>query len=150
MVRGVHDVSVRFSRCCAPLPGDEIIGFVTRGRGISIHRTDCVNVMGLTERERGRLIEAEWDKKAMKGDPDETYLAEINIYANNRSGLLVDISKVFTEAGLDIRSINSKAAKNGVMTVTMGFEIHNTAELEGTVNKLRRIESVIDIERTSG
>ena len=150
VVRGVHDVSVRFSRCCAPLPGDEIIGFVTRGRGISIHRTDCVNVMGLTELERGRLIEAEWDKKAMKGDPDETYLAEINIYANNRSGLLVDISKVFTEAGLDIRSINSKAAKNGVMTVTMGFEIHNTAELEGTVNKLRRIESVIDIERTSG
>lgn len=150
VVRGVHDVSVRFSRCCAPLPGDEIVGFVTRGRGISIHRTDCVNVMGLTELERGRLIEAEWDKKVMKGDPDETYLAEINIYANNRSGLLVDLSKVFTEAGLDIRSINSKAAKNGVMTVTMGFEIHNTAELEGTVNKLRRIESVIDIERASG
>ncbi len=150
VVRGVHDVSVRFSKCCAPLPGDEIVGFVTRGRGISIHRTDCVNVMGLTELERGRLIEAEWDKKVMKGSADETYLAEINIYANNRSGLLVDISKVFTEAGIDIRSINSKASKHDVMTVTMGFEIHNTAELEGTINKLRRIDSVIDIERASG
>ncbi|MBQ7583850.1 MAG: bifunctional (p)ppGpp synthetase/guanosine-3',5'-bis(diphosphate) 3'-pyrophosphohydrolase [Lachnospiraceae bacterium] len=150
VVRGVHDVSVRFSKCCAPLPGDEIVGFVTRGRGISIHRTDCVNVMGLTELERGRLIEAEWDKKVMKGSADETYLAEINIYANNRSGLLVDISKIFTEAGLDIRSINSKASKHDVMTVTLGFEIHNTAELEGTINKLRRVESVIDIERASG
>ncbi len=150
VVRGVHDVSVRFSKCCAPLPGDEIVGFVTRGRGISIHRTDCVNVMGLSELERARLIEAEWDKKILNGSPDETYLAEINIYANNRSGLLVDISKVFTEAGIDIRSINSKASKQDVMTVTMGFEIHNTAELEGTVNKLRRIESIIDIERASG
>lgn len=150
VVSGVHDVSVRFSKCCAPLPGDEIVGFVTRGRGISIHRTDCVNVMGLTELERGRLIEAEWDKKVMKGSADETYLAEINIYANNRSGLLVDISKIFTEAGIDIQSVNSKASKHGVMTVTMGFEIHNTAELEGTINKLRRIESVIDIERASG
>ncbi len=150
VVRGVHDVSVRFSKCCAPLPGDEIVGFVTRGRGISIHRTDCVNVMGLTELERGRLIEAEWDRKVMKGSADETYLAEINIYANNRSGLLVDISKVFTEAGIDIRSINSKASKHDVMTVTLGFEIHNTAELEGTINKLRRVDSVIDIERASG
>lgn len=150
VVRGVHDVSVRFSKCCAPLPGDEIVGFVTRGRGISIHRTDCVNVMGLTELERGRLIEAEWDKKVMKGGTDETYLAEINIYANNRSGLLVDISKIFTEAGLDIRSINSMASKQDVMTVTLGFEIHNTAELEGMINKLRRVDSVIDIERASG
>ena len=150
VVRGVHDLSVRFSKCCAPLPGDEIIGFVTRGRGISIHRTDCVNIMSLSELERGRLIEAGWDKKSMKGSPDEMYLAEINIYANNRSGLLVDISKVFTESGIDIRSINSKASKQDVMTVTMGFEVHNTAELEGTINKLRRIESVIDIERASG
>ena len=150
VVSGVHDVSVRFSKCCAPLPGDEIIGFVTRGRGISIHRTDCANIMSLTELERSRLIEAEWDKNTMKGSQDETYLAEINIYANNRSGLLVDISRIFTEAGIDIQSINSKASKQGVMTVTLGFEIHNTAELEGTINKLRRIESIIDIERASG
>ena len=150
VVSGVHDVSVRFSKCCAPLPGDEIIGFVTRGRGISIHRTDCANIMSLTELERSRLIEAEWDKNTMKGSLDETYLAEINIYANNRSGLLVDISRIFTEAGIDIQSINSKASKQGVMTVTLGFEIHNTAELEGTINKLRRIESIIDIERASG
>ncbi|MBO5552198.1 MAG: bifunctional (p)ppGpp synthetase/guanosine-3',5'-bis(diphosphate) 3'-pyrophosphohydrolase [Lachnospiraceae bacterium] len=150
VVRGVHDVSVRFSKCCAPLPGDEIIGFVTRGRGISIHRTDCVNIMSLSELERSRLIEAEWDKSTIRGSQNETYLAEINIYANNRSGLLVDISKIFTEAGIDIQSINSKASKQGVMTVSLGFEIHNTAELEGTINKLRRVENIIDIERASG
>lgn len=150
VVRGVHDLSVRFSKCCAPLPGDEIVGFVTRGRGISIHRTDCVNIMGLSELERGRLIDAEWDKQAIKGKSNETYLAEINIYANNRSGLLVDLSKVFTEAGIDIRSINSMASKQNVMTVIMGFEIKNTSELDQIVNRLRRVESVIDIERASG
>ncbi len=150
VVKGVHDLSVRFSKCCAPLPGDEIVGFVTRGRGISIHRTDCVNIMGLTELERARLIDAEWDKHAIRGKSNETYLAEINIYANNRSGLLVDISRVFTESGVDIRSINSAASKQNVMTVIMGFEIHTTAELDQIVNKLRRVDSVIDIERASG
>ena len=90
VVKGIADLSVRFSKCCSPVPGDEIVGFVTRGRGISIHRTDCVNMMNLPEMERVRLIDAEWqvpDKSTA-----EKYTAEIKIYANNRNGLLVDIS----------------------------------------------------------
>ena len=90
IVKGIHDVAVRFSRCCNPVPGDEIVGFVTRGRGVSIHRTDCVNIINLPEEERARLIDAEWQKQE-SGTGEEKYTAEIQIFANNRIGLLVDI-----------------------------------------------------------
>ena len=95
VVKGIHDVAVRFSKCCNPVPGDEIVGFVTRGRGISIHRTDCVNIINFPANERARLIEAEWEQGQTAGD---TYEVEINIFANNRTGLIVDISRMFTEA----------------------------------------------------
>ena len=72
VVKGLHDLAVRFSRCCAPVPGDEIIGFVTRGRGVSIHRTDCVNMMNLSEADRQRIIEAEWSVDS-QGSADEDY-----------------------------------------------------------------------------
>ena len=106
VVKGIHDVAVRFSKCCSPIPGDEIVGFVTRGRGISIHRTDCVNVLNMPEIDRKRLIEAEWQMPDRSDS--EKYEAEINVYANNRTGLLVDISKIFTERKIDLRSINSR------------------------------------------
>ena len=150
VVRGVHDVSVRFSKCCSPLPGDEIVGFVTRGRGISIHRTDCVNIVNLPDSDRSRLIEAEWDKNSGKSSEDESYVAEINIYANNRSGLLIDITKAFSDSSLDIQGVNTRISKHGVATITMSFEIHSTEELERIMTKLRNIPNVIDIERTSG
>ncbi len=66
VVRGIHDLAVRFSRCCSPVPGDEIVGFVTRGRGITIHRTDCVNILNLPEIERSRLIDAEWQGRKLR------------------------------------------------------------------------------------
>ena len=91
VVKGVDDVAVRFSKCCSPVPGDEIVGFVTRGRGVSIHRKDCVNIINLPEEERGRLIEAGW--AANNDEGTGTYLADIKVYANNRTGLLVDILK---------------------------------------------------------
>ncbi len=150
IVRGVHDVSVHFSKCCSPLPGDEIIGFVTRGRGISIHRTDCVNVVNLTADDRERLIEAEWQLPEGENAGGETYTAEINIYATNRNGLLVDITRIFTESGIAITSCNSRTSKQGVATVSMGFEIHNTDELNRIIDKLRAVPSIVDIERTSG
>ena len=102
VVKGIHDLAVRFSKCCAPVPGDEIIGFVTRGRGISIHRTDCINILSLPEEERARLIPAEW--QAPEGESAK-YRTEIKIFSNNRVGLFVDISKVFTERGIDITAI---------------------------------------------
>ena len=104
VVKGLYDVAVHFSKCCSPVPGDEIVGFVTRGRGVSIHRTDCINVMNLSEMEQARLIDAEWQQGAAEGG-NGVYLAEIKIFGNNRTGLLVDITKLFTERGIDISSI---------------------------------------------
>lgn len=149
VVKGIHDVAVRFSRCCSPVPGDEIVGFVTRGRGVSIHRTDCINVINLPEEERVRLIDAEWQQ----GDGDdgkERYSTEIQIYANNRIGIFVDISKVFTERQIDITSINVRTSKQGKATILMTFDIHGKEELNRLTDKIRQIEGVLDIERTAG
>ena len=147
VVKGIHDVAVRFSKCCNPIPGDEVVGFVTRGRGITIHRTDCVNVMNMSEMDRSRLIEAEWqqDNRA-----SEQYMAEINVYANNRTGLLVDISKIFTERKIDVRSINSRTNKQEKATISMNFNVSSKEELNSLIEKIRQIDSVIDVERTTG
>ena len=147
VVKGIDDVAVRFSRCCNPVPGDEIVGFVTRGRGVSIHRTDCVNVLHMTELERMRMIEAEW--QGFGGGVGEKYPAEITIYANNRTGLLVDLSKVFTERGIDMTSLNSRVSKQGTASLSVTFEISGTEELNKIIEKLRQIDSIIDIERSA-
>ena len=153
MVRGIHDLAVRYPKCCAPLPGDDIIGFVTRGRGITIHRTDCVNVINMPEEDRQRFIEAEWDTEEHDKNDNHggsTYLSELNIYANNRNGLLLDVSRTFTDAGISIDALNSKTSKQGVATISVSFELHNTSELNMISEKLRNIPNVIDIERTMG
>ncbi len=147
VVRGVDDVAVRFSKCCSPVPGDEIIGFVTRGRGVSIHRTDCVNIINLPEIERGRLIDAEWQAGS---EESSKYLAEIVIYAHNRNGLLADISRALTEKNIDIMSMNTKTSKQGIATMAASFYIGSREELNHTIEKLRNVESVMDIERTTG
>ncbi len=149
VVRGIHDVAVRFSRCCSPVPGDEIVGFVTRGRGVSIHRTDCINIINLLESERVRLIDAEW-QRAESAENKERYSTEIQIYANNRIGMFVDISKVFTERQIDITSMNVRTSKQGKATIIMTFDIHGKEELTKVTDKLRQIEGVLDIERTAG
>ena len=148
VVKGIHDVAVRFSKCCNPIPGDEIVGFVTRGRGITIHRTDCVNVLNMSEIDRTRLIEAEWQQPDVKAV--EKYTAGIQVYANNRTGLLVDLSKIFTERKIDLRSINSRTNKQEKATISMSFEISSKEELRSLIEKIRQVESVIDVERTTG
>ncbi len=147
IVEGMDDVAVRFSKCCSPVPGDEIVGFVTRGRGVSIHRTDCVNIMNLPDIERGRLIEASW--AADEGAQDGKYMTEIVIYANNRIGILTDLSKIFTERNIDVNSINSRTSKSDIATISMTFATQGTEELNSLIAKIRTIDSIIDIERTS-
>lgn len=147
IVEGMDDVAVRFSKCCSPVPGDEIVGFVTRGRGVSIHRTDCINIMNLPEHERGRLIEASW--AGDEGSQDGKYMTEIVIYANNRVGILTDLSRIFTERNIDVNSINSRTSKSDIATITMTFAIQGTEELNSLIAKIRTIDSIIDIERTS-
>ncbi len=149
MVKGIHDLAVRFPKCCSPVPGDEIVGFITRGRGISIHRTDCINIINLPEIERERLMDAEWEASPNEAG-SEKYLAEIKIYANNRNGLLADISRALTEKSIDILSMNTRVNKQGVATLATSFEITSRDELNRIIDKINSIESVIDIERTTG
>lgn len=149
VVKGIDDVAVRFSRCCNPVPGDEIVGFVTRGRGLSIHRTDCINMIHLTESERARLIDAEWESDVTQ-EATGQYLAEIKMYAHDRQGFLMEMSKIFTEADVDVKSMNVRTSKQGTATIETGFIVHGRDELEHIVKKLRQIEGVIDIERTTG
>ena len=149
VVHGLYDVAVHFSKCCNPVPGDEIVGFVTRGRGISIHRTDCVNIMNLSEIEKDRLIEAEWQDTALT-DNDAEYQADLKIFSHDRPGLLVDVSRVFTEKEINISGIQSKTSKQGIATIEVFFNIKGRAQISSLVEKLRQIDSVIDVERTTG
>ncbi len=144
IVKGIDDVAVRFSRCCSPLPGDEIVGFVTRGRGISIHRTDCVNMVSLAESEKSRLIDAEWQESITS---QENFQVEIRIFCNNRIGMFADISKIFTERQIDISSMNSKTSKQGTATISMSFETRGVTALNQLIQRLKAIPSVIDVER---
>ena len=148
VVKGIHDVAVRFSKCCNPIPGDEIVGYVTRGRGVTIHRTDCINVMNMSSEDRNRLIDAEWQVPEV--ETGERYIADLNIYAFNRTGLIVDISKLFTERKIDISSLNTRTSKQGIATINISFEVGSKEELNSLIEKLRQIESVKDIERTAG
>lgn len=149
VVKGIDDMAVRFSRCCNPVPGDEIVGFVTRGRGLSIHRTDCVNMIHLTETERARLIDAEWESDVAEKSGGQ-YLAEIKMYANDRTGLLMEMSKIFTEGKIDVKSMNVRTSKQGTATIEAGFIVHGREELARIIEKLRQLEGVLDIERSIG
>ena len=149
VVKGIDDMAVRFSRCCNPVPGDEIVGFVTRGRGLSIHRTDCINMIHLSEAERARLIPAEWETEVTEKSGGQ-YLAEIKMYANDQQGLLMEISRIFTEENVDVKSMNVRTSKKGTATIEMGFIVHGREELERIVKKLQQLSGIIDIERATG
>lgn len=147
IVKGIDDVAVRFSKCCAPVPGDEIVGYITRGRGVSIHRTDCINVLCMDEFDRERLIEADW----AEGPVQETnlYSTEIIIYASESTGLVFELSKIFNEENINLTGMNVRTSKQGKATVSVKFEIRSKEQLTKLISKVRNIEGVIDIERTS-
>ena len=123
------------------------MGFVTRGRGITIHRTDCINILNLPESERERLIDAEWESGSAN---NQMYAVEINVYAFDRSGLLVDLSKLFMERKIDISKINVSTNKQGQATVDMTFFVRGKEELNSLIEKIRQVSGVIDIERSKG
>ncbi len=144
-VKGVGDISVRFSKCCSPVPGDEIVGFVTRGRGVSIHRTDCVNIINLDDLERHRLIESEWQLPT--GVADDVYFrADIKVVGDDRIGLLFDVSNVFTELKIAVKSINARIVK-GEALFNIGIIIKSKEELDKTMKRLLSVQGVHEAER---
>ena len=147
IVKGIHDLAVRYARCCNPVPGDEVVGFVTRGRGITVHRTDCINIMDLSEDEKARRIEVEGDNNPGNG---ESYSTELQLFTNNRIGLIVDISKVLADDNIAIQGMNTHSAKNGKVTILLSFEVPNREVLNTIIGKLRKIQGVYEIERGKG
>lgn len=150
VVEGIGDVAVRFSKCCSPVPGDEIIGFVTRGRGVTIHRTDCINVINLSNEERGRLINAEWDTQFAKGESNTSYLAELKVTANDRVGLIVEISRQLADDDISVKGFNVRTTKDMLAIFNVTIEIKTKEQLERVVTRLKNLRDVIEVERVSG
>ncbi len=148
VVNGVEDLAVRFSKCCSPVPGDEIIGFITRGRGVSIHRTDCVNMIHLNEVERHRLIESEWGS-IVEVSKDMVYRADIQIIGGNRDGLLLDVSRVLTEENLAVKSLNARSVSIDKSIFNVTIEINSVTQLNKLIKKLQLLDGVDDIIRTN-
>ncbi len=149
MVKGLQDLSVHFSRCCNPVPGDEIIGYITRGRGISIHRTDCMNIIAIPDEEKERLMPADWSSSSdqVKG---LKFTTMITIFCQNRIGMFADVSRTLTENGIDIQTAASKVAKNGVATIELSFDVSDIEEVNKLITRLQAIPGVMDITRSAG
>jgi GTP pyrophosphokinase len=146
-VKGLDDVAVRLSKCCSPVPGDDIIGFVTRGRGVSIHRTDCSNIIHLSPADKFRLLDAQWPES---DDGSTQYEVEILVYCHDRIGLLVDITKIFTERKLDIHKVHTNTSKQGIATMEFGFAINGIEDLTELFQKVRQVDGVVDVQRAAG
>jgi guanosine-3',5'-bis(diphosphate) 3'-pyrophosphohydrolase len=140
-VEGLDDLMVRLSRCCTPVPGDEIIGFVTRGRGVSVHRADCANAIGLVNQSE-RLIEVEWDH-----DQPATYVVSIEIEALDRSRLLRDVAQVLSEHHVNILSSSSQTSSDRVAKLRFDFELADPSHLDSMIGAMKRIDSVYDAYR---
>jgi GTP pyrophosphokinase len=146
-VKGLGITDVRFSKCCSPVPGDEIVGFVTRGRGVSIHRTDCINVINLSEEERGRLLEAEWNL----GDSDKSvksYTADIKVIGMDRTHLTGDILNILYSEGVPFTKIDARTVKDKDI-VNITIEIKSRNQMEIIWKKILAIPDVITIERVT-
>ena len=144
VVKGIDNCLVRLSRCCNPVPGDEIIGYITRGRGVSVHRKDCSNIRNTIIDGDARLIEVYWYKNV---STNVSYLAEITLKANDRSGLIVEITNAIGESRIPLRAINARTSKDMSVLMQMTLEINNTSQLDRIISKMSRIKDVFEISR---
>ncbi|MFQ7175125.1 MAG: ACT domain-containing protein, partial [Streptococcus salivarius] len=146
IIQGASGLLMRIAKCCNPVPGDEIEGYITKGRGIAIHRSDCNNIKSQEGYEQ-RLIEVEWDER----NANKSYLAEIDIYGLNRSGLLNDVLQILSNTTKSIATVNAQPTKDmKFANIHVSFEIANLIELTGLVDKIKIIPDVYSVKRTNG
>jgi GTP pyrophosphokinase len=141
-VEGLDDVMVRLSRCCTPVPGDEIIGFVTRGRGVSVHRADCANATSLTQGGAERMIEVEWDRERTG-----VFVASVEVKALDRARLLADVSRVLSDYHVNILSSSCQTSTDRMSRMRFEFELADPAHLESLLTSVKRVDSVFDAYR---
>lgn len=144
VVKGVEDMLVRFAKCCNPVPGDDIIGYITRGRGVTIHRADCVN-FEKSEDSSSRFIEVAWDKK----EQQSSYSSEVQIIAPDRKGLLGEITVLITDLNLTVTGVNAKLSKNNIAIINLTLEISNSEQLTKLINKIKSMPEIIEVKRNS-
>ena len=145
VIQGIGDTNVRFSKCCSPLPGDEVVGFVTRGRGVTIHRTDCVNIIYMDEMNRLRIIEAEWNVGV---ESRHSYRADLRIWCMDRENMLLDITKVLSDEGLNVKSLNVRT-DHGEAIMDLGVEVLNRNQFQRLQDKIKQQAGVYEIERAT-
>ncbi len=141
VVKGIENCLVKLSKCCNPLPGDEIIGYITKGRGVSVHRKDCINVKDLLT-EGNRMIDVEWYKEAK-----ETYQVEVEVLANDRSGLLVDVLNALKETKAKLIGVNTRTTRERIAMIDISVEIENLEELNKVQKVIRKVDSVYEVRR---
>jgi GTP pyrophosphokinase len=142
-VEGLDDVMVRLSRCCTPVPGDEIMGFVTRGRGVSVHRTDCANAVSLSSEQGGRLIDVEWDRD----HGNDTYVVSIEVRSLDRTRLLRDVASVLADHHVSVLSSQTQAGADRTSRMRFDFELADPSHLDSLLASLRQVDSVYDAYR---
>ncbi|MFC4769695.1 RelA/SpoT family protein [Effusibacillus consociatus] len=140
-VRGIDNLLIRFSRCCSPVPGDEIVGFVTRGRGVSVHRTDCPNITNEQEEEK-RFLEVEWESS-----PAIAYNVDIEVTALDRRGLTIEVMNAIAETKTDITAVQARADKRKIATINLQINIRNVDHLHSVVERIKRIKDVYTVRR---
>ena len=145
VIQGVGDTNVRFSKCCSPLPGDEVVGFVTRGRGVTIHRTDCVNIIHMDDANRRRIIEAEWN---VESAARRAYRADLRIRCMDRTNMLLDITRVLSDEGLSVKSLNVRT-DHGEAVMDLGVEVINRGQFQRLQDKIKQQSGVYEIERAT-
>lgn len=145
IVKGESGMLVRFAKCCTPLPGDNIIGYITRGRGVSVHRADCVSLKDESV-EADRLIEVEWEHQA----ENTSYSAEIRVISYDRTGLLAELSVTFASQDIPVASLSAHKAKNGTYVINVTLTIKSTQQLSKVIKDLLRIPDIIEVTRVSG
>jgi GTP pyrophosphokinase len=141
-VKGVDNLLIRFSKCCNPVPGDEIIGFITKGRGISVHRKDCINVQSLPEDEKQRFIDVEWDMAV-----SASFQVEIYVEAMDRLRLLQDVTAALAEQGVNILASSSTTHRDGIVEMRYLFEIGDLSRLDSVLREVRETDGVFEARR---
>ena len=141
VVKGIDNCLVKLSKCCNPLPGDEIIGYITKGRGVSVHRKDCVNINDLLK-EENRIIEVEWYNQEKV-----TYTVEVEIFANDRNGLLADIIQKINDSKAKILGVNARATKERIAVTEVTLEVDSLESLNKIIRELRKVDSVYEVNR---
>jgi GTP pyrophosphokinase len=146
-VQGINNLLIRLARCCSPVPGDEIIGYITKGRGVTVHRKDCTNIVNMhSEEDLARLMTVDWET----GASGDSFDADIIVVAEDRKGLFSDVSRKCTDLDVNITGVNSKTEADKTVIMQLTLQINSIAHLQRVIRNIKRVDSVTDVSRARG